>query len=105
MTFRFLRDERFAASRGELRSFARRSREVLLVAAILGAVTGVGVALFDSVVTRGVDALGSAPLWVVAVLPCAGLTVAALALRWIGNGASPATADEYLRAFHDPSHD
>jgi CIC family chloride channel protein len=28
--------------------------------------------------------------------------VASVALAWIGRGASPATADEYLLAFHDP---
>jgi CIC family chloride channel protein len=42
-------------------------------------------------------------LWVIAAAPCAGLALAAVVLRTLGRGASPATADEYLHAFHDPS--
>jgi CIC family chloride channel protein len=95
---------RFARRRGELRAFAQRSKEVLLIAAVVGTLTGLGVAGFEGAVTAGLDALDHAPLWVVAVLPLAGLTVSALALRWIGGGCSPSTADEYLLAFHDPDH-
>ncbi len=86
------------------RDLLRRSREVLLLAAIVGVATGLGVAAFDTVVTRSLDGLDELPLWVVAIAPLAGLTVAALALRGIGRGASPATADEYILAFHDPDH-
>src|SRR4051812_12801709 len=96
---------RFAQRRGEIRAIAQRSKEVLLLAAIVGALTGLGVAGFESAVTAGLDALDHAPLWIVAVLPLAGLTVAAVALRWLGSGCSPSTADEYLHAFHDPAHD
>ena len=38
-----------------------------------------------------------------AVAPLIGLTLAALVLRFVGAGASPSTADEYLHAFHDDS--
>lgn len=96
---------RFVERGSEFRNLARRSKEVLLLAAIVGALTGFGVAGFESAVTAGLDALGHAPLWVVAAAPLAGLTVAAVALRWIGAGVSPSTADEYLRAFHEPTHD
>jgi CIC family chloride channel protein len=96
---------RFAERSGELRTMARRSKEVLLLAAIVGGLTGLGVAGFESAVRAGLDVLDRAPVWVVAAAPLAGLTVAALALRWIGGGISPSTADEYLHAFHDPSHD
>ena len=89
----------------EFRTLARRSKEVLLLAGIVGALTGFGVAGFESAVTAGLDALDRAPLWAVAVAPLAGLTVAAVALRWIGGGISPSTADEYLHSFHDPAHD
>ena len=95
---------RFETRRGELRALARRSKEVLLLAAVVGALTGVGVAGFDSAVTSGVDALRHAPLWLVAALPFVGLTTAAVVLRWVGRGASPSTADEYLHAFHDGHH-
>jgi CIC family chloride channel protein len=87
----------------DLRELARRSKEVLLLAAVVGALTGLGVAGFDAAVMAGVDALDHAPLAVVALLPLAGLAVAALLLRYAGRGASPSTADEYLEAFHDPT--
>jgi chloride channel protein, CIC family len=77
---------------------------VLLLAAVVGAATGLGVALFDSIVTKSVDWVDRLPLWAAAILPLAGLSVAAASLRWIGPSASPATADEYLHAFHDPEH-
>jgi chloride channel protein, CIC family len=43
-------------------------------------------------------------VWVQALGPAVGLTAAALALRYLGRRASPATADEYLQAFHEPAH-
>jgi CIC family chloride channel protein len=55
-------------------------------------------------VTGSLDRLDDLPLWVIAIAPGAGLAVAALALRFIGRGASPATADEYILAFHDAEH-
>lgn len=88
----------------ELRRLATRSREVLLLAAIVGAATGLGVALFDTVVTKSVEWVDRLPLWAAAILPLFGLSVAAASLRWIGPSPSPATADEYLHAFHDPDH-
>jgi CIC family chloride channel protein len=81
-----------------------RSRDVLLLAALVGLFTGLGVAGFEEVVASGLDALADLPLWVIALAPTLGLTVASLALWWIGRGASSATADEYLLAFHDPDH-
>ncbi len=59
---------------------------------------------FDSAVTGGVDALNRTPLWIPAVAPLVGLTVAAMSLRMLGPRSSPATADEYLHAFHSPDH-
>jgi CIC family chloride channel protein len=86
------------------RDLMRRSREVLLLAAIVGLATGVGVAGFDAIVTSGLERLDRLPLWMIALAPFAGLTIAALALRQIGRRSSPATADEYILAFHDPEH-
>ena len=86
------------------REFGRRSRETLLLSAVVGVLTGVGVAGFESAVTRGLEGVNRLPLWGIAVAPFIGLTVAALALRWIGPSSSPATADEYLHAFHDPGY-
>ncbi len=76
----------------------------MLLAAFVGAVTGLGVAGFDSAVTRGVDAMNALPLWVTAVAPFVGLSIAGLVLYYLGGGASPSTADEYLHAFHDPGY-
>ena len=90
------------AVRAQSRDLARRSRDTLLLSAVVGVVTGIGVAGFESVVTGGLEQVNRLPLWAIAVAPLVGLTVAALALRWIGPSSSPATADEYLEAFHDP---
>jgi chloride channel protein, CIC family len=89
---------------GRSRGLARRSRETLLLAAVVGAVTGVGVAGFESAVTWSLEQLNRLPLWAIACAPLVGLSVAALALRWLGPSSSPATADEYLHAFHDPEY-
>lgn len=89
----------------ELRAIGHHARQVGILAVVTGASTGLAVAAFDRVV--GVEVFGAllrAPLWVQAVAPAAGLALAALALRWIARGASPATADEYVRNFHDPDH-
>lgn len=86
------------------RGLVRRSREAVLLAAIVGALTGAGVAGFDSAVTSGLQQINRLPLWGVALAPLVGLSVAAIALRWLGPSSSPATADEYLHAFHDPDY-
>lgn len=86
------------------RQLARRSREVVLLAAVVGALTGLGVAAFDSAVIKTLDQVDRLPLWAIALLPLVGMSVAAAALRWLGPSASPSTADEYLEAFHDPNH-
>jgi chloride channel protein, CIC family len=68
-------------------------------------ITGFGVALFESIVIDGLlERLLDQPLWVQAIGPAIGLAAAALALRYLGRHASPATADEYLQAFHEPAH-
>lgn len=87
----------------ELSQLARRSREVVLMAAITGVVTGLVVALFDRLVAEEiVPRLLDAPLWLGAIAPVAGLSVSAILLRW--QGLNAATADEYLHAYHDPAH-
>lgn len=92
------------ARRAELHRLARRSKEVLLLAAAVGVATGLGVALFDTAVTKAVDGVDRLPLWAAALAPPLGLSIAALALRVLGPSATPATADEYLHAFHDSDH-
>lgn len=90
---------------GEFRDLVRRSREVVLLAAITGAVTGLFVRFFEFVVVEfAFERIIHAPLWVSAVAPGIGLVLSAILLKTLGNGASPATSDEYLRAFHDPEY-
>lgn len=74
-----------------------------MLAVVTGAVTGLAVAVFDRVVAiEAFERVLEAPLWVQAVLPSVGLAVAALILRTVARDPSPATADEYIKDFHDP---
>lgn len=89
--------------RAELADLARRSREVVLVSAVVGAVTGGVVAAFDELVAgQLIPRVLEAPLWLAAVLPIIGLLASALVLRSAGLGAG--TTDEYLVAYHEPTH-
>ena len=63
--------------REQLSAFAQRSKEVLLLAAGSGAITGFVVGLFERVVVDGIDRINAAPLWVGATMPFVGLAVAA----------------------------
>ncbi len=84
-------------------AFAVRSRQVLLFAAIAGVITGLGVALFETVVVEVIfDRLLDLPVWALAFMPTIGLVFAALSLRLLGP-VSPGTTDAYLQAFHDPA--
>ena len=101
---RALRPDSFELRRDELRQLVRRSREVVLLAAITGVVTGLGVRGFEYVVEEMYHQVSEAPLWMTAMAPAAGLVCSALILRFAGGGASGSTSDEYLRAFHDPAY-
>jgi chloride channel protein, CIC family len=88
-------------ARRELRELVGLARRVVLAAAVTGVLVGALVGGFERLVAgellrRVLDA----PVGVQVVLPALGLVVSAAALRWIGRGASPATTDEYLKAFH-----
>jgi len=84
-------------------AFAVRSRQVLLFAALAGAVTGLGVALFETIVVEVLfDELLELPIWALAFMPTIGLALAAISLRVLGP-TTPPTTDAYLRAFHDPT--
>ena len=89
----------------EFRDLVRRSREVVLLAAITGALTGLLVRFFEYVVTEVMlERVLTAPLWFGAIAPGVGLVLAAILLHTVGGGASAATSDEYLQAFHDPEY-
>jgi CIC family chloride channel protein len=75
---------------------------VLLIAGVTGAVTGLVVALFERLASEVVfGATLDLPVVAEAAAPCVGLVLAVACLRYVGHGASPSTADEYIRAFHD----
>lgn len=79
-----------------------RDQRTLALAALTGVVTGLGVAGFEWVTrTRIFEQILEAPLPAQAAALVVGLAVAAVALRYVGRGASPSTADEYIRNFHD----
>ena len=92
-----------AAKRVVVTSLEERSRQVLLFAAITGALTGLGVALFETIVVEVLlDELVDLPVWALALMPTIGLSMAAISLHVLGQ-ATPGTADAYLQAFHDPA--
>ncbi len=80
-----------------------RGQRNFVLAAVTGVVVGLGVAAFEWLTRQQLyDRLIGAPLALQAIAPLLGLVVAALALRFLAAGASPATADEYIKNFHDP---
>jgi len=84
-------------------ALGRQTRQVVLFAAVTGGVTGVGVAGFEAVAREGLfDHLLEAPLALQVLAPLVGLVLAALSLHLFAGGASPATADEYVKNFHEP---
>lgn len=85
----------------EIRRMATRSREGILLAAIVGIITGLAVAFFDRlVIDVALEGLFSLPLAARVVLPVIGLAVSSIILK-IGKAESPATSDEYISNFHD----
>ena len=87
------------------RDFARRSHEVVVLAAITGAVTGFAVAGFDRIVIDGLlDRVFELSPWVMAWMPLVGLTLSWLLLSRVGRTRDPGMTDLYLKAFHDDDH-
>ena len=81
----------------------RRSRQALVLAAVTGALTGLGVAGFEWVTRQGLaEHLSHQPQAVQIAAPLVGLLLAAALLRWVAATKSPSTADEYIHNFHEP---
>ncbi|MGY6499771.1 MAG: chloride channel protein [Acidimicrobiales bacterium] len=90
-----------AEARAELRELVNLARRIVLAAAITGVLVGAVVGVFDRIIDGVLlHELLDAPLPIQVVAPSLGLVVSVLALKFIGRGATPATTDEYLRAFH-----
>ena len=80
-----------------------RSQRTLLLSGLTGVVTGAGVAAFEWITaTQLFERVVEAPLALQAGALAVGLLVAFGALAWLAGGASPGTADEYIRNFHQP---
>ncbi len=91
--------------REQIAAIGHRYRQSVLVAAVVGAITGLAVAFYEEVVVELLlEAVLDAPLWVGAFAPLAGLLVAAVVIQWAG-GRSTETTDAYIRNFHDPTRD
>jgi CIC family chloride channel protein len=92
-----------AGYRDDVLALGRRTRQVVVLAALTGALTGLGVAGFEAATRRGLfDHLLQAPLAVQIVAPLVGLLLAAAILRYLAGAATPTTADEYIKNFHEP---
>ncbi len=78
------------------------SKRLLVLSALTGLVTGLGVAGFEWVTrTQVFERVLTLPLWAQATIPTVGLALTAIVLATLGRGASGATSDEYIRNFHD----
>jgi CIC family chloride channel protein len=90
------------ATTRRFREFARRSHEIIVLAAVTGVVTGLAVALFDRLVVEGLlDRVFELSPWLLAGMPLVGLALAWLALRYVARSRDPGMTDLYLKAFHD----
>jgi CIC family chloride channel protein len=91
-----------AHRQAEARAIGRRTHQTLLFAAATGALVGLAVLAIERITVEGLlESIAEQPLWLQALAPAVGLVVAFLCLRWVAGGSSPATADEYIRSFHD----
>jgi CIC family chloride channel protein len=87
--------------RERLLAVGRRSQQVLLLAGLTGALTGLVVAAFDLVTSEVLlHRLLELPLGWQLAAPAGGLLLASACLRLGGRDLSPSTSDEYIRTFH-----
>lgn len=97
------RSGRLAEGVDEIRSLVVRTREVVIVCAVVGTVTGFGVALLDALTLEVLmEAVRSVPLWAQMLAPGLGLVITALLLRTLGGGTGPATTEDYVKAVPHP---
>jgi CIC family chloride channel protein len=92
-----------AAARPPTRRPAHRSHWTLALAAVVGVLAGGAVTVFDWLASSGVEAVLGLPPALQAGAPLVGLALGAVALQRLGDGATSATADEYIHNFHEPT--
>lgn len=94
--------QRLTSAGTRLRQGRHRWYRGMLLSTAVGVSTGVGVAVFELITNEGLlRATVDGPLAVKMVAPGLGLVLATVLLRYLGKRASPSTADEYIRSFHD----
>jgi len=77
-----------------------------VLSGVTGIVVGLAVAGFEAIAAEEMLArVADFPDWLKPIAPGVGLVLAWLTLRTFGRGATPATADEYLRAYHQRRHE
>lgn len=78
-----------------------RVHRILLASAIIGIITGLAVAAVANTTEHLFEVLTERRLvQYVALLPCIGLVLSWVSMRFIGDNATPDTADIYLQKFH-----
>ncbi len=90
--------------RGFLKSLlpSGKSSRLLIAAVGLGILVATVVAVFEYVTVELIlNRVIELPIEIQALMPMVGLVLAALALRFLGSGATPSTSDEYISAYHD----
>ncbi|MEO6652831.1 MAG: chloride channel protein [Ilumatobacteraceae bacterium] len=88
-----------AARRQAAAEVARRFQLTLVLAGLIGVVTGVGVAGFDVVVGHSLRWVQHQPVWLLAIVPSVALVVVAV-IAMIDDGDT-ATTDAYVRTYHE----
>jgi chloride channel protein, CIC family len=90
----------------EARAVGRRTHQIFFFSALTGVIVGLLVVALEQVTLEWLLAsLSDRPLWFRALGPGIGLVVAWACLRWVAGGASPTTADDYIRNFHEEAHE
>lgn len=89
------------ARRLTVKRWQRQWQRTLLLAMFVGIVVGLAVAVFDYVTAEVIaDWVNKLPNWARMIAPGFGLLGAMLALRYVGNRASPSNSDVYVQNYH-----
>jgi len=82
----------------------RGDTPVLALSVVTGALVALIVASFEFLANDVLlERISKQPLWQIAIAPAIGLLLATLLLHVFGKGASSATSDEFIRAYHERS--
>jgi CIC family chloride channel protein len=94
-----IRDALGGAGRRHAAELGRRFHLTLVLAVVIGVLTGVAVAGFDTAVSHTLDLLLDQPPFVIALVPALGLVAVNMLNSMWGDGDTT-TTDAYVRAYH-----